>query len=167
MHHAKRKPHHRPRELRRRVVMPARLRSSGGWTDACILNISSRGLLIHSARTGPQGSKVELWRGEYVIVARVMWQDGARAGLQAEDRIAVDHILSLNSSAAMSLTAARPHSAGRPPWERRKRDQRSQGRTIEFVGVVVIACSLAASAFNMIEQALGRPMAIIREALGG
>jgi hypothetical protein len=167
MQQARRDTQHRPRELRRRVIMPARLRSCSGWTDACILNISSRGLLVHSARTGPAGSIVEVWRGDHVIVARVVWHDGARAGLEAEDKLPVDQILSLNASAALILTAGQPQQAGKPPWERRRRDRLSQGRMIEYAGVVVIACSLAVTAFDLVIETLGRPMALINAALGG
>jgi hypothetical protein len=168
MQQAKRKTHHRPRELRRRVVMPARLRSSGGWTDACILNISSHGLMIHSSRAGPQGSVVELWRGDHVIVARVMWQDGARAGLQTDERLAVEDILSLSGSAAMSLTAPQAASTDRRAQPRNEPDRRrQQGRMVEFVGVVLIGCTLAASAYGMVAQALAGPMALIDAALGG
>jgi len=145
--------------------MPARLRSCSGWTDACILNISSRGLLVHSARTGPAGSQVELWRGDHVITARVVWQDGARAGLQTEDRLPVEQILSLSASATLTLTAGEP-SGQRPNWERRRKDRRSEGRMIEYASVVVISCSLAATAFDLVREALGRPMAIIMQALG-
>ena len=145
--------------------MPARLRSTSGWTDACILNISSRGLLVHSARTGPAGSVVELWRGDHVIVARVVWQDGARAGLQSDDKLPVDQILSLNSSTALILTAAQSQQGGQPTWERRKRDRRSQGRMIEYAGVVLIACSLAVTAYDLMVQALGRPMSAVEQAL--
>ena len=166
MSHTRHQSKHRPRELRRRVVVPARLRSTSGWTDTCILNISSHGLLIHSARTGPEGSKVELWRGERVIVARVVWQDGSRAGLRAEERLAVDDILSLNASSALMLTAAPCSRSNNEPWERRRKDRRSQGRSIEFTGVVVIACSLAATAYDMVEQAFARPLALIQQALG-
>jgi hypothetical protein len=38
---------------------------------------------------------------------------------------------------------------------------------IEFVGVVAAACTLAASAYGMVEQALATPMAMIHTALGG
>jgi len=144
--------------------MPARLRSCSGWTDACILNISSRGLLLHSARTGPTGSIVELWRGEHVIVARVVWQDGARAGLQTEDRLPVEQILSLNASSAMTLTAA-PIAGNDAVPKRRRSDRRSQGRMIEYAGVVVIACSLAVTAFDLVIETLGKPMALIEQAL--
>jgi hypothetical protein len=167
MHHAMSQSRHRPRELRRRVVMPARLRSSIGWTDACILNISSRGLMIHSSRAGPQGSVVELWRGDHVIVARVMWQDGARAGLQTDERLAVDDILSLSSSAAMTLTASKAVSGDRRARSRDEPDRRRQGRMVEFVGVVLIGSVLAAAAYGLVEQALARPMAMIQAALGG
>lgn len=168
MHHARRQSHQRPRELRRRVVMPARLRSSLGWTDACILNISSRGLMIHSSRAGPQGSVVELWRGDHVIVARVMWQDGARAGLQTDERLAVEDILSLSSSAAMSLTASNPMAGERRARPRDEPDRRKQqGRMIEFVSVVLAGCMFAATAYGMVTQALARPMALIHAALGG
>ena len=167
MQQARRHSQHRPRELRRRVVMPARLRSTVGWTDACILNVSSRGLMIHSARAGPRGSIVELWRGDLVIVARVMWQDGARAGLRSDDPICFDDILSLSSSASMTLTGSSRISGDRRARPRGEPDRRKQGRTIEFTGVVVIGCALAITAYGMVEQMLARPMAMIRAALGG
>ena len=153
---------HRRRERRRRVVMPARLRSNIGWTDACILNISSHGAMIQSARIEPRGSIVELWRGETVIVARVVWRDGARAGLETECALPVEQILSPNQTAAMTLTAGPAHRRADPC---RRHDRRSQGRMIEYVGAVVIACVLAASAFELVERALWRPVAIIESAL--
>ena len=84
----------RPREVRRRVVLPARLLTGVQWSDTCILNISSRGLMIHSGRVAPKGSVVELHRGDHVIVARVVWRDGARVGLQSTDRVPVEEIMS-------------------------------------------------------------------------
>jgi hypothetical protein len=165
MPYASRQPSHRPRELRRRVVIPARLRSGCGWTDACILNISSRGLLIHSALTGPQGSTVELRRGDYVIVARVVWQDGARAGLCAEELLPVHEMLRFNPSAVI-LAASDKVPLDPRSLKRRRTDRRAQGARIEFAGVMLIVCSLAATAFMMIEQALQAPMAAVRAALG-
>src|SRR4029078_12325215 len=96
----------RPRELRRRVVLPARMRMDSSWCDACILNISSRGLMIHVARGAPSGDTVELRRGDHVIVARVVWRDGSRAGLHSDDRLPVEQILSLSQAPALQLTAA-------------------------------------------------------------
>src|SRR5262245_7417073 len=96
---------HRSRELRRRVVLPARLRTGANWSDTCILNISSRGLMIHSARAVPNGSLVELRRGVHVILARVVWKDGGRIGLRSSDRLPIEEILSLSLVKARQLLA--------------------------------------------------------------
>src|SRR5579872_7025211 len=96
----------RPRELRRRVVLPARMRAGAQWSDASILNISSRGLMIHSGRAGPTGSTLELRRGSHVIIAKVMWRDGSRAGLRSDARLPMEDILSGNQSTALSLVAS-------------------------------------------------------------
>jgi hypothetical protein len=164
---AKSEKGHRPRELRRRVVLPARLRTGARWSDSCILNISSRGLMIQSAHATAKGSVVELHRGDHVIVARVVWRDGARAGLRSEERLPVEEILSLGQSHALRLTAG-----DRAFVERRKRprpasDARDRGRLVEFAGVIAITASLATGAWAMAEQALASPMAQVAAALGG
>ena len=155
-----------PRELRRRVILPARLRMGAHWSDACILNISSRGLMIQASRAAPEGSFIELWKGDYVIVARVVWRKGVRAGLRSEDRVPVEEIMSLAQSPGLQLTAA----TGRPPYERRRHprsheDNRLRGRMIEFASVVLIATIFAGFAFTMVEQALANPFAAVRSAL--
>ena len=40
-------------------MLPARMRSSTGWSDACILNISTRGLLIYALGSADPGNFVE------------------------------------------------------------------------------------------------------------
>jgi hypothetical protein len=152
----------KPRELRRRVVVPARLRHGASWSDACILNISSRGMMIHSGRPIAQGSEVEIRRGDYAIVARVVWRDGGRAGLRAEDRVPVEVIMSLGQSQVLQLAA--------PGDERRKQPRpdergRIRGRAIEFAGVAVIAAALAGAGLTMVEAAFARPLALVSAAL--
>ena len=168
MPYAKPQSSYRPRELRRRVIVPARLHSSSGWTDACILNVSSRGLMIHSALAGPQGSIVELRRGPHAIVACVVWRDGARVGLKTEERLAVEDLIRLNCASAMTVTTgqAQKRACGTPS-QRRERNRCSLGRVIEYVGVALIACMLAVTAFDVLERGLGTPMALIETALAG
>src|SRR4029078_1604392 len=95
-----------PAESATRAPLPARMRMDSSWCDACILNISSRGLMIHVGRGAPNGDTVELRRGHHVIVARVVWRDGSRAGLHSDDRLPVEEILSLSQAPALQLTAA-------------------------------------------------------------
>jgi hypothetical protein len=153
----------RPRELRRRVILPARLHHGTSWSDACILNISSRGMLVHSARPIARDSEVEIHRGGRVIVARVIWRDGGRTGLQADERLPVEDMMILGPSPSLRLIA--------PASERRSRlrpqdHSRLRGRAIEFAGIAAIAVSLASAGLVMIEAAFARPLALIAAALG-
>jgi hypothetical protein len=149
-------------------MIPARIRSGAQWSDTCILNISSRGLLIHSARAAAHGSLVELRRGDHVIVARVVWKEGARVGLETDERLPVEQIMSLSQSHALQLIASDGALV-----ERRKRsrtlqvDARLRGRAMEFASVGIIAASLALTLWSLAEQALAKPMASVAAALGG
>jgi hypothetical protein len=152
----------RPRELRRRVVVPARLRHGSSWSDACILNVSSRGLMIHTGRQLAKGSHVEICRGDYVILARVVWRDGGRAGLRSEDRLPIEEIVMLGQSPVVPSTPANGERRKRP---RPENSSRIRGRAIEFAGVLVIAVSLAGAGVTMVESAFARPMALVSAAL--
>jgi hypothetical protein len=154
----------RPRELRRRIVLTAQIRSGAQWTDACILNISSRGMMIRSARALPEGGMIELHRGGQLIVARVMWRDGSRVGLKAEERIAVEDILSLDQTRALQLVAA-PASFRALPRAAAQTGDWHSGRTLEFLGIGAIAVSLALAAWTMTERALTVPMTKVAAAL--
>lgn len=144
------------------MVVPARLRHGASWSDTCILNISSRGLMIHTGRPVLKGAEVEVWRGDHMIVARVVWREGARAGLLAEDRVPVEEIITLGNAPALQLTAHRAERRNRP---RPEDFSRLRGRLIEFAGVVAIAVSLAGAGLTMVQAAFGQPLAIIEGAL--
>jgi hypothetical protein len=147
-------------------MLPARMRVGMTWGDACILNVSWRGLMIHASRPVAEGNTIELWHGGRLIVARVVWREGLRTGLSAEDRILVDEIMSLQQAAAARL------SGHWPKQERRKRqrthdESRWRSHTMEFAAVAAIAASLALGVFSMVEAALARPIAHVEMALRG
>ena len=158
---------HKPRELRRRVVLPARLRLDSVWSEACILNISSRGLMVQMSQLAEEGCLVELRRGEHAILARVVWRNGSRAGLRAEERLPVEDILTLSQAPALQLTAANGKFAERRKRPRTRQDSRMKARAIEFAGVAFIAASLGVAGFIMVEAALARPLAMVEAALRG
>jgi hypothetical protein len=148
-------------------MLRARLRAACGWSDACILNVSSRGLLINTAGTSTnKGTTIELWHGERVIVATVVWRQGSRAGLQSDSRIPVEEILALGKAPSLQLTAgAWPHI------DRRRRprtddENRLRGRAIEFAIIGMVAALLSVAAFALVHEALAGPLAEIRRALG-
>lgn len=157
----------KPRELRRRVMLGARMRTSAGWSDANILNVSSRGLMINATAASALGGKVEIWHGDHLIVAEVVWRKGSRAGLRCEDRVPVEDILAVTAGASLQLTAAKW-----PQVERRKRPRsedadRLRGRAFEFAGVVLIAVALGFCTLTFMQQAFAAPMHAVSVALGG
>ncbi|MGN6590146.1 MAG: PilZ domain-containing protein [Sphingomicrobium sp.] len=156
----------RPRELRRRVLLPARLRNGTKWADACILNISTHGLMIQSSRPDPEGSFVELRRAELVIVARVVWQKGSRAGLHVHDRLPVEEIMSLGAASSLQLVACDGARV-----DRRRRDRKSQdaarfhGRLMEYIAVLLITIALAGGAWSLLRHTLAVPLSRVSAAL--
>lgn len=156
---------HKPRELRRRVLLPARMRTGAQWSDACILNVSSRGALIHSSRPFARGSVIELRHGDHVIVGRVVWREGAKAGLQSEERVPVEQILSLADGPALFLSAV-PFGVERRRRSRTHEQSRLQSRALEFASVAVIAVALSSVAFALVGKALANPLAKVSAALG-
>ena len=145
-------------------MLPARIRTSAGWGDACILNISSRGLLIYSNRPAPKDDHVELRQGEHVIAARIMWRNGQRLGLAAEDRVPVEDIVTLGCSPGLQLIAA-----DRPPRERQferiNSDSRLRSRALEFASLALIGAMLSLAAASLMVEAFAYPIHRVAAAL--
>lgn len=119
--------------------------------------------MIHTNQQVSPGTSVEIRRGDHVIIARVVWRGGGRAGLQAEERVPVEEIMTVGQSTALQLTADGGDRRRYPHPE----DRRAQGRMVEFAGAGVVALSLAVAALSMVEQAFARPIAMVTAALGG
>lgn len=158
---------YKPREMRINVVVPARLRFGSRWSDACILNISSRGVMIHSREPVERGSYVELRRGDQVIVGRVMWRSGSRLGMRAQDRVPVEAIVTSKAAAALRLCAAQPEPVERRQTPRLAGDSRLRGRAIEFVSVAAIAASLSVAVLSIMANAVASPLSRVTVALAG
>lgn len=119
--------------------------------------------MIHTGRDIRRGTQIELRRGDCVIVARVVWRDGGRAGLQSQERIPVEEIITLGQSPALQLTAADGERRKQP---RPEGSSKVRARALEFTGVIVIAASLAGGALTMVEPAFARPLALVGAVLG-
>jgi hypothetical protein len=158
---------HKPRETRINVVVPARLRLGAKWSDACILNVSARGLLIHSREPAERGSYVELRRGDQVIVGRVMWQSGPRIGLRSQDRVPVEAIVTSKASEALRLCASPGQPVERRKVRRAPADSRLRGRAMQFISTAVIAASLSLAVISMVVEAVAEPLSRVKVALSG
>ena len=146
-------------------MLPARMRTKAGWSDACILNISSRGRLIYSNGTAQPGSFVEVRRGGQFVIARVVWRKNQRIGLHSPDPVHVEDIIGADKAAAASVSTA----AGMPIERRRiPRDperSRHHARAAEFIAMVVAGGALAFAAMASVEESLAKPFAAVDRAM--
>ena len=100
-----------------------------------------------------------------MIVGRVVWKDGPKAGLQSDDRVPVEQILSLTDGPVLSLSAV-PSGVERRRRPRTHEQSRIRSRIIEFAGVAIIAVALSSATFALVGQAFAQPLAQVRAALG-
>lgn len=166
----KKRPAVKPRELRRKVALGARMRIGGSWKDLCILNMSSRGMMGRATPPPPAGSYVEVRRGRHVIVARVVWTDEQQFGMSTQDAIAIDDVLQDRGR------PANDQQMNDPPKDRRQQprgvslaaddNSRHLGRMMQFAVVMVFALSFAAAAAASLQDALARPLARVAATLG-
>lgn len=147
-------------------MLPARMRSASGWSDACILNVSKRGLLVYSPGTADLGSFVEIRRGGQLVVARVVWRMNQRIGLHSPDPVRVEDIISTEAAAAAVQSATAEFADERRRIPRNAERSRQQARAMEFAALVLAGLALAGAAVATVEDALAAPLASVRMALG-
>lgn len=159
------------REPRRRVMIKARMRVGASWGDVCILNISSRGLLLQAATPPPRGTYLEVCRGRHVIVARVAWTKHHRLGVRTQEALPVEQIIEEPDSSTAEHPKAAPIAAAverrSSPRNLQVRHQKSRvvARTMEFACIAIFAATAAVMAFEMLEKTFARPLPHVSAAL--
>ena len=82
-----------PRESRREVVIPAQMRSKGGWSDVTIRNISPHGMMLLAPFPPRPGTYVEVRRASLALVGKVVWVKGKALGIQLIERLNFNALL--------------------------------------------------------------------------
>ncbi len=144
------------------------MRSPEGWGDARILNVSSRGMMIRTILPPSPGTTIELRRGDQVMVAKVVWKDGTRAGLRS------DGVLPVTDLMCVSEKAGEPEAIWSPAAVSERRAVRIddaasayRGRAMEFAAALTIGVMLAFGLGAAAMATLGPPLQQMRSALGG
>lgn len=143
----------KPRDPRKKVLMRAEVQAGASWTDACILDVSSRGLGLQSAEPPPPGSYVEVRSGSHTVVARVMWATQHRFGLKAQDPVLMSAIA---SGSAPCPVKTRPVPGNDAPWF---------GKSVEFVGLALAVGAAALLLADMAGKTLSEPLSQVQPAL--
>ena len=77
------------REPRTKVLIAIQLRGDGLVADACLRDVSSRGVLVQTSRPPARGAIVELVGPFQPVVARVVWTNGRRFGAELREHLNV------------------------------------------------------------------------------
>ena len=155
----------KPRDPRHKVLIDARLRQDCGWSDARILNISRRGLLVRSGNAPARGAYVEICRGTHRIVARVVWVSHDRFGLSAQDAITIDAVVKGEAAPLPVPANDRRRQPRQPTIAEREERSRNASRRIEFAAAIVLAGAVACLAFDAVRGALSKPLSLVAAAL--
>lgn len=149
-------------------MIRARMRAGASWGDACILNLSSRGMGLQAASPPGRGSYVELRRGRHVIVARVIWINGHRFGIRAQDSIPVDSVIAEPDLSAANDEAPAAHLERRIAPRTGENHDGSQtiSRAIQFGFVLTLGASAGLALFDGVRQAFAKPLANATAAFG-
>lgn len=154
------------REPRRKVMIKARMRAGASWSDACILNMSSRGMLVHAPTAPARGAYLELRRGGYVIVARVVWANDNRFGVQTQDVVPADDLIRNPDGAGQSIAPQQSGFVERRAAPRQRHEaSRWRARAVEFGTFALLGGVAATLMLGAMSEVLAHPMELVETAL--
>ena len=163
----------KPREDRRPVTVPARLRSEAGWSDVTIGNVSSRGMMLRCVAPPPQRAYIEVRHQGVCIVGQIVWISGARCGVRTQDLVDVAGLLS--QAGRRAPQPANDRRAGARPIEpprlrspeERAEASRRLARMFDFAVVAVAAAGIGTLAATLAFDAFSAPLGQVTRALAG
>ena len=152
------------------MLIRARMRYGASWKDICILNLSSRGMMVRSCSAPLPGSYVEVRRGNHVIVARVVWSGDQKFGVLTQDPLPVEALAS--GAAATKPAADIPADRRSTPRRANRLDDRHAasrltGRLLEYGFLLIVGVSAAVGGFVTVQEAFASPLVMLSDALSG
>ena len=148
-----------PREDRHKVLIRARMRAGGLPVDACIRDVSSRGMMIQSVAPPPRGTYVEVVTAGQTIVGRVVWDADMRFGISTRDTIRIEMIVGAlkhgRSAPQPTTEIANPRPSPKPSEPALRR---SQARALELGALVVFALAMIATVAGAAFETLASPL---------
>jgi hypothetical protein len=143
-------------EPRVKALLRVRLRGAGAERDCCILDVSSRGLLLTTAAPPTRGDFVELIAGTHSLVGHVKWASNRRFGVILRERIDIFALIngdsgSITKQAVVVRLVAKSVAATAD-------ESRSLAQMMQFA--IVVAGGVAAAVFlaQAVQSGLGNPL---------
>jgi hypothetical protein len=157
------------REQRRNVMIKARMCAGASWCDALILNLSTRGMLVRADRSPGRGSYLEIRRGPHVIVARVIWSNHGRFGVQTQDPVPADSLIQDPDGAAAppkpGAAVFHDRRAALRPTAVRHESSRQRARVAEFAAIALVCGLVAILIGGAVAELVATPLSAAQAAL--
>ena len=153
-------------------MIAARIRHGEAWSDASILNISSRGLMLHAVMAPSRGTYIEIRRGQHIVVARVVWSNKNRIGVAVQGLLAIDATIRdlppkkgpANDTEGFAERRYEPR-VQQLQWRHVR--SREKGRFMEFAFIASAGVLVAMLATETLGRALAQPLERITVSLSG
>lgn len=158
---------HKPRESRRMIYRPARMRIGGEWCDITICNVSSRGFMAKCASPPPRGTYIEVRHLSQCIIARVVWSRELRFGVRARDKIDISLLLEEARAKSHPTGEERRTAPRRPDPHAVAEASRRFARVFEWAALGLAVAVAAGFVLEVATASLNKPMREVREAIGG
>ena len=149
-------------EDRTRLMVRATLRDGGPEREACLLDLSSGGLMASASQAPRRGAFVELTVGRHSLVGQVQWSEGRRFGMKLREKIDVLAVIG-NEAGPTALEAARK-ARGRPSPEATFAYSRHVAQGFTYGILIAVAVSGAVMAAQLVTRELA-PLAAVSAAL--
>ena len=161
----------KPRQRRTNVFLRARLRHGPSWSDALIVNASSRGLGLQALSPPRRGEFIEVRKGRACIIAQVMWSDGGRFGVRTQDDVNLDYLtgnpLPGHCARAEDMASTTVQLRWKPV--RRHSEVAERNRLVahagQFVAVGVAAAAAAVGLTDTVHRVVAAPASLIVQAM--
>ncbi len=166
-------PGYKNREARRQVLIPCRIKSVRGWGDACIHNVSSRGMMIACDDPLAPGEYLDLRRGRQVVIGRVVWRRDRFSGIRTQDVISADSLVNeprlegrpVDPQQGMERRVMRQSMASEIDAARRMERSRSLSQMLQFGALGIFGLVAAVTIATQVGQMLAKPAVQISQAL--
>ena len=139
-------------EDRANAIIRAVLRDGGMGREACVLDLSSRGLMATADPAPERGTIVEVVVGRHSLVGQVQWAEERRFGVKLRERIDVITVLG-NEAGPTALKIARAQR-GKPSAAARLALTRQLVRGFVFGLGIAAAATAALAAAQVVRESL-------------
>ena len=130
------------RDPRFKVLVRVSLRGAGPMIDACVRDVSRRGMLLQANFPPPRGAIIEVVGPFPPVVARVVWASERRFGVTTQDRIKVSDFLVARDQVSPDRDSVGPVCLPSADPDRGER-HRQVGRLLQYGAVIAAGGTLA------------------------